>query len=358
MTDTQITVPPFYCPIPPAVQGQFHELADSSMEWAQRIGICPDQHHQARVLASASAEFAARTAPHGSTDRLRVYADFVHWAFAFDDVRCDGKDLTELVPLVARLLRMLEGVNHRLCGDDPFLIALHDIAVRFRDCATPVQFRRWLEAHRQWLFGVVQINAGSRQDHTLPLEQYLIARFHDGGGPVVTTMMEAMELGPGRDVPGHEMDSPAVRALTEACWTIAIWDNDRISRYKEIRGRTDRCNLVDVLMHAHGWSPHRALQEVVALRDRALRQFLELRERQLSKASPELRDYLTGLGHVIRGNIDWSLSVARYNTVFDPEDWSVVEKLAIGARVIEQQDLEERSAPTMPSIAWWWDPET
>jgi hypothetical protein len=355
MTDIEIAVPPFYCPIPSAVQPRFAELADSSVEWAERIGICPDERHHARVLASASAEFAARTAPHGSTDRLRVYADFVHWAFAFDDVRCDGQPLTDLIPLVARLLRMLEGVNDRLCGDDPFLVALHDIAVRFRDCATAVQFRRWLEAHRQWLFGVVQINAGSRPDHALPLEQYLIARFHDGGGPVVTTMMEAMELGPGRDVPGSEMDSPAVRALTEACWTIAIWDNDRISRYKELRGRTDRCNLVDVLMEAHDWPAEWALHEVVALRDRALRRFLELRERQLAEASPELRDYLTGLGHVIRGNIDWSLSVARYNTVFDPADWSVAEKLALDARVTEQQDLDQRAAPTLPSTAWWWD---
>jgi hypothetical protein len=221
-------VPPFYCPVPPVIQSQFDELADSSTKWAKRMGICPDQRHHARVIASGSAEFAARTAPHGSTDRLRIYADVVHWAFAFDDVRCDGQDLTELISLVARLLRMLDGVNDRLCGDDPFRVALHDIALRFQDCATTAQMRRWVEAHRQWLFGVIQINAKSRPDRALDLDEYMIARFHDGGGPVVTTMMEAMELGPGRDVPGDEMDSPVVRALTEACWTIAIWDNDRI----------------------------------------------------------------------------------------------------------------------------------
>jgi hypothetical protein len=250
---------------------------------------------------------------------------------------------------------MLDGVNDRLCGNDPFLVALHDIASRFQDCATPVQMRRWVEAHRQWLLGVIQINAGSRPNRAMPLDEYMIARLHDGGGPVVTTMMEAMELGPGREVPGADMDSPAVRALTEACWTIAIWDNDRISRYKEIRGRTDRCNLVDVLVEAHACSPEQALREVVALRDQALRRFLELREQQLTEAGPELTDYLTGLGHVIRGNIDWSLSVARYNTVFNPDDWSVTEHLGIDAQVTEQQATDEHPAPTIPAIAWWWD---
>jgi hypothetical protein len=357
MHDIEITVPPFYCPIPAAVQPRFRELADRSAHWAEQAGICPDQHHRARMVASAAAEFAARTAPHASTDRLRVYADWAHWGFAFDDERTEGQNLADLVALVGRMLRMLEGVNDRLCGDDPFLIALHDVAVRYRECATAVQFRRWIEAQRQWLLGVIQINAASRPGRAVPLEQYLIARFHDGGGPPVTAMMEVMELGPGRDVPGEEMDRPAVRALTEACWTIAIWDNDRISRYKEIHGRTDRCNLVDVFMQAHDWTAQRALREAIALRDRTMRRFLELREQQLATASPELRDYLAGLGHVIRGNIDWSISVARYNTVFDPEDWSVAEKLAIDARVTQDAALDDHAASALPSIAWWWDIE-
>jgi uncharacterized protein (DUF2461 family) len=138
-------------------------------------------------------------------------------------------------------------------------------------------------------------------------------RLHDAAGAPIASMIEIVA---GLEVPGREMDSAKVRAISELGAMIGALDNDRISRFKESHEDKEEHALLDVMMQARGCSPEAALRHIVALRDRMMCLFLRLSEEAMREGSPALRRYLADLGHMIRGHIDWSFTVARYRTLY------------------------------------------
>lgn len=345
----------FYCPLRSAVHPKVDALAARSLEWMTRIGLCTDDRQRARSMGTNSAEFYGRITPEGLEDRLQIAVDWCYWGFAFDDSWSyeghDGKRPDELVTLVARLLRMLETLDARLCEGDPCSKALHDVVLRFSRCASPVQLRRWVEAHRLWLFGVTQRHALQARGTTPDIDTYLTMRLHDCGGAPCTAMIDIVN---GVEVPSHELDSPRARALTEAAWLVAALDNERVSHAKEIQGEAQVQNLVDVLMHQRGCSPEQALAESIAMRDRMMCLFLRLHGQLDSGAGPALHRYLVDLAHLIPGNIEWSLKTARYTTIYDAGASPIGTVSVSSGWVLDPADDLLEPLP-FPSIAWWWD---
>ncbi|APR75925.1 Pentalenene synthase [Minicystis rosea] len=340
----------FYCPIAAAVHPRAAAVAERSLEWLIRMGLGADERQRRRALAANGAEFYGRITPDGDDDRLSIAADWIYWAGFFDDTRCDedearGRGFTDLV---ARLLRMLETMDARLAGRDPCLAALHDLGTRFARVATPVQMNRWVEAHRKWLFGVVQRRAHTAGGVMPDLDTYLTMRLHDAAGAPITSMIEMVA---GLEVPSREMDSPRVRALSELGAMIGALDNDRISRFKEAHEGDEEQNLLRVIAHARGGTAEQALAELVALRDRMMCIFLRLRDQATESASPALRRYLEDLGHMIRGHIDWSFTTARYSTLYSA---SGARRVSLSMRWTDEPADACLEAPPLPSIAWWW----
>lgn len=343
----------FYCPIESAIHPDVDDVARRSMEWADRFGLCADERRRKRLMAINAAEFVCRASPEAVKDRLQIASDWNYWGFTFDDCLVDSQtfDRTTFVATVSRLLRIIETLDARLCDGNPYLMAMHDMALRFSRQSTPVQRKRWLDAHREWLFGTVQRHALEARGEAPGLDAYLIMRLHDCGGSMVTAPIEFVN---GFEVSGDEMNSPAVRALTEVTWMVAALDNERVSRTKEIHAEGEALNLINELMREHGCSQEEALRRFVAMRDRMMCLFLQLREQVMSHASPELRRYVTDLGHVIRGNIDWSLSTGRYNTIYGTEDSPTGTVNLSSGWTLESAD--SRLEPLLnPAIAWWWE---
>jgi terpene synthase-like protein len=344
----------FYCPIPAAVHLGVAEIAERSLAWVTRMGLCTDERQRRRAMAANGAEFYGRITPHGDLDRLGIAADWIYWAGFFDDTRCDegvSRDRSDgFTALASRLLRTLESLDPRVCEGDPCLLALLDIAVRFSKTATPVQMNRWVEAHRKWLFGVADRRALAARGAMPGVDAYLTMRLWDAAGAPITAMIEMVN---GGEIPAPEMDTPRVRAVAEIAAMIGALDNDRISRFKEVHGNTEEHNLLNVITGTRGCPPEEALREIVALRDRMMCLFLRLREEALSGAGPALRRYLADLGHMIRGHVDWSFTAARYSTLYgaDGAPTGAVE-LEIGWASEPSDDRLE--APPLPSIAWWW----
>ncbi|UQA63363.1 terpene synthase family protein [Polyangium aurulentum] len=345
----------FYCPLPSAVHPDVAEITRRSIEWMTRIGLCADERRRRRLVATNSAEFFCRMAPEGAEDRVQIGADWCYWGFAFDDFWSDksqeGARPGDFIPLVARMLRLIETLDARLCDGDPYLMALHDIALRFYQCATPAQHRRWIEAQRQWLFGVVQRSSFEARGRMPALDGYVTMRLHDCGAAPVTVMVE---IANGDEVPDHEMESPVVRALTEVTWMLGAIDNERVSRAKEIHGEGQEHSFVDVLAHERGHTPEQALHDVVAMRDRMMCLFLRLREQAMHQASPALTRHITDLGHVIRGHIEWSLNTTRYSTVYGAGE-SPIGTVDLSSGWASAPADDRLEPPPIPSIAWWWD---
>jgi hypothetical protein len=171
-------------------------------------------------------------------------------------------------------------------------------------------------------------------------------RLGSSGGPPTLAMLE---IATAAEVPAREMDSPAVRALTEMAILVAAWDNDLHSYRKERwEGHTDQ-NIITVLAHHEGWTDEEAMVRAVGMRDRVLTRFLRLREDTRRSAGEELRQYLECLGHAIRGNIDWALKVPRYNT-------AEVAGVPLEMPGWADGPSDGSTAPLpIPGITWWWD---
>jgi hypothetical protein len=351
----RVEIAPFFCPIDPVMHPRVREVEHASADWALQIGLCRTDAQLARWRGTHSAAFYAGMTPHGIVERLQVAADWVYWGFSFDDHRCDegsnAIDPTRLVPVASRLLRILETQDAALCGEDPYLLGLCDLSRRYRELGTAVQERRWVTAHHLWLFGVIQQNTHRARGGPTTVDGYITTRLHDCGGPPTQAMYEFVN---GAEIPGSEMDSPPVRAITELFWLIAALDNDRVSRYKEILGQDDAYNMVDVIARCENCCMHDAAEQMIAYRDRLMCLFLRLRDQLTHNASAPLRTYLQSLGHGIRSNIDWSLTVPRYNTLYAEDGVTQTGQIAFASHCVGQPTDERLEPLPWPSVAWWW----
>ncbi|MFT7838869.1 hypothetical protein Q5530_22240 [Saccharothrix sp. BKS2] len=338
-----ISLRPFYCPVPAAVHPRAAEAERDALAWVDRIGLAADGEARERLLRTNSADFYARLAPRADYDGLRLAVRWVYWGFLFDDRRCDGgrfsDDPVAFPPMAARVQRAVDAPWSGAV-DDRYARAVQDIVRDVYELRTPTQARRFTDAHRAWLFATTWQVANRARGHVPTLDDYAAMRLQTcGGAPTIALL----EIANGPEVPGAEMDSPAVRALTEMAITVAAWDNDFHSYDKEAGEHHTDQNLVNVLAHHCRLPPDRAVAEAVRLRDRVLTRFLRLREVVAARpASVALRTYLDCLGHAIRGNNDWAFGVPRYRGLMAP-GWA-------------DEPADDNPDPLpLPTIAWWWD---
>jgi hypothetical protein len=342
VVDIGFKSPLFFCPIAPAVNPAIDSVERRAIQWIDDIGLVTNERDRARVLGTNSAEFYGRFAPDASEDELLVAVLWVYWGFAFDDARCDSGPMSDdpsaFLAMAGRLQRAMEDSEP---PTDRFSIALHDIVQRMRTCASPTQVRRFIDAHRHWLYCVAW-QIGNKAEGRMPgLDEYLAMRIGAAGGPPTIALLEiANKL----EIPAREMDSPPVRALTEMTQLIAALDNDLQSYRKEAEETHTGQNIVNVLVHHENRAAQDAVTRAIAIRDRMMIRLLDLRDRVWPGASPELDVYLRGLGHAIRGNIDWAARVPRY------QGDQRAEPVTTGR---PHDDTAARLPVT--GFSWWWD---
>lgn len=353
--EQHIDVPPFFCPVEPAMHPDVDVVHQRSGRWAQHIGLANGPAELERWYASTSAEFYGGMVPEAVTEHYQVAANWVYWGFSFDDAHCDEgasqTDTGSFIPIAGRLLRILDTGDEELCRGDPHLLGLCDLMRSYRQLATATQTERWITAHRRWLFGVVQQAALRAGGGTRRIDDYFAVRLHDCGGPPTQAMFEFANAA---EVPGGELHSPPVRALTELFWMVAALDNDRVSRHKEQLGQRDGHNLVDAVRAARGIGEQEAADIAIAYRDRMMLLFLRLREQVRWRASEPLRMYLDSLLRGVRANIDWSLRTPRYAVLYAADRTTPAARLRLHGSVVDTPAAEEGEPLPFPSIAWWW----
>jgi hypothetical protein len=342
LADVDVVPPPFFCPFPAAVHPAVVEVERVAVDWLDKVALHRTERERARLVGTHSAEFYARFAPHGIPENILTAALWVYWGFAFDDARCDhgpySADPSAFLALAGQVQRALECAAPPA---EPYAAALHTIATRMRSQVSATVVRRFAEAHRTWLYCVAW-QIGNRAAGRMPtLGEYLTMRLGSAGGPPTIALLEVAN---GIEVPGREMDSPAVRALTDMTHLIAALDNDLHSYRTELAERHTDQNIVSVLRHHDGLGVAAAFDAAVSIRDRVMVRFLALLERVRAGASEELRTYLDGLGHGIRGNIDWAATVPRYLSG-GPLRITFCE---------EPRDASPEPLP-FPAVSWWWD---
>lgn len=343
-----IEVPTVWCPIPEGRHPRWESLHDDAVDWMTRLGVYRDEAHRLRNAASGAGELAARVAPGGTDDGLRVYTRFLMWLFSFDDAYCSegafGRRPEDLVVVTGRMLRVAETPAPALMfGDDPWIGALRDIRLSLDSVASPAQVSRWVMGLRMYLFSQVW-EASHRSRGTVPeLNDYLAMRIFSGSLDVCASLLDVVS---GREVDAHELRRPDVRALTEMMAILVSLDNDIMSYHKEASRSGDPQRVLDLLMRREGCTLGEALQSAVRMRDRILVRYLALRDEVANAADPALLLYLRGLDGWIRGNLDWGRTCARYLHPDDP--------ITLPTDFAPTPTDGSPEPLPIPSIAWWW----
>ncbi|MDH6130394.1 hypothetical protein P3T39_007387 [Kitasatospora sp. GP82] len=347
-------LPPFYCPIEPAVHPGAARLEARAIAWVDEFGLYENAVDRAWGLATHSTDFSCRIIPHGDEEKLLLFILWNHWAFALDDnVHDTGSAATTTAGIVdfnARVARCLETPGAALLGAGPLTAAFEDLVGRTRAATTPVQFRLVTEGLRDWLFGAAW-QAGNTERGIMPtLSDYVAIRPSVNG----TRFSLAWSLiAQGIEVPGDELYSDSVQALTDVAGSVVSYDNDLFSYAKEDSQQTLEQNIVNVLAQHHRCSPQEALRAAVAVRDRTMVLFLRLREQIARSAGPELLRYLEALGHYIVGSIQWMNAAPRYAS---PRNRHIVPVPGASWNITWRDTPTDPSTDPLPvpAAAWWW----
>lgn len=350
------SLPPVLCPVAATIHPNVAAIEARAISWIDRTGLYSTSTERAWMIGSNSAEWCARLMPDAVEERLQILAEWTYWGFFFDDKRCDSEPYCSqpgrLAELAGSLVRSLEGPPRQIPDSaDPFIVALQDLHGRFTALGSALQLRRWIDGHRHWLASVVWQNSYNERGIVAPLDEYVAFRGPATAGPVIVGLAD---FAGGYELPEDTCQDPAVRALTEMTCLIGGIDNDLQSWSKERQLQQSGQNVIAVLARHHGCSIEEALTRAVILRNQIMQLFLRLSGQAAQGAREESRRYLTGLGHVIRGNLDWGRGVPRYTAQPGPDAGPLHARerdqpLRYTAGTTEIPDLS-----AVPSIAWWW----
>ncbi|MFI1400094.1 selina-4(15),7(11)-diene synthase [Streptomyces sp. NPDC020681] len=342
-----LTVPPIYSPILPAIHPSHAAIDARTTAWAEAFGIGSEEL-RSRLVRHDIGTFAARVLPEGREEVVSLLGDFVLWLFGVDDGYCEegeiGRRPGELVAVLHRLLRVAQNPEVPMLQSDPLARGLRDLRMRIDRYGTAGQAARWVDALREYFFSVAW-EADHRRAGTVPdLNDYTLMRLYDGATSVVLPLLE---MGHGFELQPHERDQAPVRAAAEMASFIITWDNDIFSHHKESRGTDYFLNVLRVLQQEYGLDQDQALTTAVAQRDRVMCLFLRLHDELAVTASPQLRRYLHSLANFIRGAQDWGISSMRYTTPDDP---------ALLPSTFSNAPTDDSEEPLdIPVVAWWWD---
>lgn len=353
--NSKFKLPPFYCPIEPAIHPKVDEIEYAVIAWLDKFRIYNTEAERAWIIGTNSTEFCARLAPNAIEEKLLLFAQWVYWGFAFDDAKCDtGKQsttrLAEFVALAGKVQRVLEAPYAPLSNNDPFVAALQDISQTLRKCATSAQIRRFIDGHHRWLFGVAWEMGYLSQNYIPSINEYLTLRMYTSG---TFPTLAWIQIANGKEIPNQEMESAIVTALSEITALIGGLDNDFFSHHKEVHHQQNNINILNVLKYHNHGTLEQAMSDAVAIRDSLMHLFLRLLEQILPQASQELHSYLVCLGHTIRGHIDWSLKVPRYTSLSDSSAPPIPGEAFI-AEWTDKPDISTTPLP-FPAVSWWWD---
>ncbi|MFJ2766249.1 hypothetical protein [Streptomyces sp. NPDC087300] len=346
-TESALTLPPFYCPFPPASRPDAEEIESRAVEWITRQGAYRSRAYLDALTRARAGIVVTQAMPDAVPDRVQIAADFMYWGFTFDDGNLDegalGDQPAEAIEFLGTMARVAENPRSELLPENPWAASLRDLTRRVAACATPEQTQRWITGLQTLFYGLAWETRYRARGRRPDLDTCLMIRRGSIGMEPLTSLNDMAD---GYLLPPEVYHSPLVRALREICWTLIICDNDLYSFNKENRRDTSYFNYVHSLAQENDTSPRDALPDAVALRDRIMNLFLALREQTTPDAPPELRRYLTSLGLWLRANIDWATSSSRYL----PDSG----RPRPGALYTDQPVHHRLEPPALPSVDWWW----
>ncbi|MET9480625.1 hypothetical protein [Streptomyces sp. NPDC006638] len=342
----------FYCPLVPETSPEADQLRSHVLAWAETYDLGSGDARLTAKYALTAAAWSTHGTPHARGEVALALCDYNAWAWVANDLATSGRPTCEIVAAFGRWERVIRSPRSwpEAGGLDG---ALANAFSRLRTHLTPLQWERFVAGQSQWLLAMsweaAQRETGVRDN----VNDYLAQRFSAGGCYSAAAYVDAVE---NIELGEHDWARPDVRAAAEAAMLTALLDNDRYSLLKDLGKPTRSRNLFDALQYEHpDDTPAESVVRGVAVRDRVMDRYLQLRTDILTGASDDLAQYMTGLDLIISGNIDFAATAVRYLLPDSPHTVTTTDHpTTLSADTDTDTDPDTRTPP-YPTIAWWWD---
>ncbi|MFE7963387.1 terpene synthase family protein [Streptomyces cellulosae] len=350
---------PIYCPpdVDRGVHPQVDQVEERAWAMACQSGMGRTARERARMKATSGAQFMSRLAPDAELEAVTVCAAWIYWGFIIDDAYFDGvppKTTPDRVnELTARFQRAFAFPGY--VPEEPLGAVLAALGGHFRRQFPPHRLQRLLWRGLDWYVGLGWGLANRARQQSFSLDEYMLMRPADAGAQITLGLSE---LCVEPEAPAWEVDTPVVRALESLAGAVAALDNDRQSMHREKAGGFSSDHVFAVIARERGCSVADAVPLGIALRDRLLDRFIELRAAvEARSVSPGLRQWLRQLACCISGNAAWGEQVTRYR-VGQPGESAAPGLLPVSGRQFSDKPLNCPEAPDparLPSLSWIWD---
>ncbi len=328
----------FFEPTPLISYPNGNEIDERAVRWLIDSKLCAPDSPVTQINVG---EFIAQCYPY-CTDMeiLGIAAELNYLGFAFDDEHVTDPELrtcSGLAPAVGRLLAVLDSPEAQV--HSAYGAALQDIICRLADAANGANVAQVADGLRKALLYTLWHMSNWERGVLPDLNSYVTLRINDCGGPWFNAFVPVCG---GYELTAQEARTPRVRAVSQAIALAAGIDNDIFSFSRE--DAVGQRNIVHILMNDGGLTLDEAVSEAIQLRNRILYLYARLRDKSQSGESPAVRRYARDIGHVVRGNFQWSVRTDRYR----------VEARTLPTGTSDSRDIDPK-AIQLPAIAWWWD---
>ncbi|POX43513.1 pentalenene synthase [Streptomyces sp. Ru73] len=260
--------------------------------------------------------------PDAGPDELALATDFNAWFFLFDD-QFDGElgQCPEAVAhFVDRVVRTMDDAPELLPEepDSPLVSGYRDIWRRIT-AGAPRAWQLRFRDHWERYLGAYHWEAQNRtRKGVLPLEQYLKGRRDSIG---VQPCLDFTERCGGYVLPRELHGRPPLAELRRLTAEVVIFVNDVVSVDKELAAG-DVNNSVIILQRSTGCTPDQAVRRIIRTANARVDQFQQiaatlpatLRELGVpAEVHDHVAHYVTGMRHLMTGNLVWSQETPRYD---------------------------------------------
>ncbi|WP_030019076.1 terpene synthase family protein [Streptomyces monomycini] len=345
-TSNSYELPPFWTPHPARLHPAADVLEQHSLRWMTQLDFFGEPGRRKTMAAARSGLLAAYLTPGAPVDRVQLYADLICWLHCFDDCHVDDPQwepsrLADLARRTGTLVRALQNPGTPLRVDDPFVAALVELSERFRSAATPAQHKRWREGFAPYFSAHLWLLSHHVNQTRPTLDEYLALRTVASGTHLVAYTHEIVN---GPEIAVHEWALPPLWACVEIAYAVGNFDNDIVSRAKEVQDNETGHNLVDIVAVEQNLPLSEALRAAMAMRDRMLARFLVQYRLVRPLVSPSAARCLDDWAGLPAGALEMQRRSPRY--------------AVNGHTGIRYTDTpSDTSIEPLPysSVAWWWE---
>ncbi|OJD36052.1 terpene synthase metal binding domain protein [Diplodia corticola] len=299
--------------VAPRVNPHYHKVKQEAEKWA--ISVLSLDEQQAMKCSMADVTYlAALWVPDADEEALRVFADWMHWVFYFDDQFDEGhlKDDPEAAKeeILATLATMDDGHPVVAASDNPLRYVFQYTWLCFQKRASPDLQKRYKKSIEDYFDGVlrqVDIASGST---TVGVEEFMHSRRSAIG---VYPAQDLAEYARGIELPTHVFDDKAVMELRRISSDITCLQNDILSYRKDLAEGTEH-NIIHVY-RKQGLSEQQAVDAVDGMFNGLYKHwYLALAEIAPwgEQVDREMLKYIDCCRDVALGNLYWSFETGRY----------------------------------------------